>query len=158
VERRVRAGNAALRVIRRLFLSITALISDTNIGYPAVTLGVSALLNTLSLVRHAWNDWRRGRLWQPGTLLVGSIAIYGLQIWFAAPLIHTPRATDDVYGLSYLLLGAYGVGLGRAWFLLGAAHEGPLTLLGLRHERGLAAPGTAGGGNASLDGRAARPK
>jgi hypothetical protein len=158
VGRRIRAVSAFVALLDAFFVSITALIPHTNIGYPAVAAGVSALINTLSLGRHVWDERRQGRLWRPAVLLTGSLVIYGLQIWYAVPLILTPRLTDNVYGLAYLLLGAYGVGLGRAWDLLGATNEGLLTLLGLRHEPGEAARGRAGGDSAHPDDRTVRPE
>lgn len=131
--------SAYTALLNAFFVSITALIPHTNIGYPAVVLGLIGLVNTLSLGRHVWDERRQGQepLWslrRPSVLLVGSLAIYGLQLWYAVPLLRTPRATDNVYGLSYLMLGTYTVGLTRAWELLGTTREGLTTLLSSRRE------------------------
>jgi hypothetical protein len=64
-----------------------------------------------------------------------------MEIGLAAALIGAPHYTGYVYGLAYLLLGAYGLGIGRAWELLDARNEGLFTLL--RHVRGDDTPDTS---------------
>jgi hypothetical protein len=63
-------------------------------------------------------------------------------------------ASAALIGLAYLLLGAYTLGLGRAWELLGAQTEGFLTLLSLRGEPAKGAEATdAEGDNEPRDTR-----
>ncbi len=69
------------------------------------------------------------------TLMVGGLGIYCWEIWFAVQLIRQPHDTGYIYGLAYLLVGNYVLGVGRAWELLGARDEGLLSLLGVRRGR-----------------------
>lgn len=141
-EQRARAVSAFFALLDVFFVSLTALIPGTNLGYPALAMAVGCLITTLSLARHFWTDRQAGAVWQHHGLLVGALVIYGWQIWYAVRLLHAPGGKGAVFGISYLLLGAYSLGVARAWQLLGAPHEGLLTLLGLRREPAGPAPTT----------------
>jgi hypothetical protein len=124
-EQRAIAVSAFLALLDAFFVSLVALIPTARLG------------------RHLWDERREGRA--PGihrpTLLLGSFVIYGMEIGIAVALIGAPHHAGYVYGLAYLLLGDYGLGIGRAWELLGARNEGLFTLL--RHVRGADAPDTS---------------
>lgn len=128
-ERRSRAGSAFMAFLDVFFLSLIALIPGVNLGDPALLIGVFGLFNTVSLGRHFWQGWREDHQLGGATLLLGSLALYLLQIWYALPLVVNPHATHNVTALAYLLIGGYAIGLARSWDLLGAQHEGLLTLL-----------------------------
>jgi hypothetical protein len=136
-ELRAVAGSAFFALLNAFFVSLVALIPKTNIGDPALIMAVVALTNTIGLGRHVWHERRTGR--EPGahrlTLLVGSVALYLVEIALAIAVIGTPQHTGYVYGIAYLLLGTYGVGVSRAWELLGARQEGLFALLGLRTDQ-----------------------
>jgi hypothetical protein len=94
-------------------------------------MGAFALLNTWGLARGSWRRWRRGRIAtrQVGLVLIG-LVIYGLELRYGWALLRAPAEgaahVSNVSGLSIVLLAAYGVGLGRAWELLGARRWGLL--------------------------------
>lgn len=134
-ERRTLAGSAFTALLNAFFVSLMGLIPHTNIGYPALILGMISLVNTLALGRHFWKEWRGGQGWPRVTLLLASVVIYGCEIVFAIPLIQQSGDRDAVYRIAYLLIGAFSLGIGRAWELLGAQGEGFLTLFGLLRER-----------------------
>jgi hypothetical protein len=151
-ERRARAGSAFMALLDAFFVSLVALIPQTNIGYVALILGLIALINTLSLGRHVWEEPRGGagvRRVQQLWLLVGSLVIFGLEVWYAVPLLRQPRDAGAVAALAYLLLATYSVGVGRAWELLGAPDEGLLTLLGIRRASASSAPESQAQGDAA---------
>jgi hypothetical protein len=135
-EQRAVAVSAFLALLNAFFVSLVALIPTTNIGYVALVMAVTSLISTARIGRGLWDERHEGRA--PGihrlTLLGGSLVIYGMEIGLAVALIGAPHHTGYVYGLAYLLLGAYGLGIGRAWELLGARNEGLFTLL--HHVRG----------------------
>ncbi|HZU11744.1 MAG TPA: hypothetical protein VFB58_02815 [Chloroflexota bacterium] len=131
VAQRARAGSAFMALLDAFFVSFTALIPGVDLGNPALLTGVIAMINTLSLARRFWSEPRQHHELHGVTLLIGSFAIYLLQIWYALPLIFNPHAVRNVEALAYLLIGTYALGLGRSWVLLGAQHEGLFTLFGI---------------------------
>ena len=57
-------------------------------------------------------------------LILVSIIIYGYEFYFAILIILEPNSVGNIYTLAGLLLGVYGIGLTRAWQLLGARRFG----------------------------------
>ncbi len=145
-EQRALAGSAFIALVDAFLVSFVGLIPDTNIGYPALGVGVGALINTLNLARQLWEERRAGPGGQRLTLVVGGLGLYGGELWFAVQVIRQPHDTGYVYGLAYLLVGTYVLGVGRAWELLGARDEGLLSLLGVRRGRRDDAPVVPPGG------------
>jgi hypothetical protein len=136
-ERRAVAGSAFFALLNAFFVSLIALVPETNIGYPALVMAVTALINTLSLGRHLQAEQRTGQ--EPSaqrlTLLAGSVVIYFVEIALAVAVLGDPQHTGYVYGIAYLLAGTYGLGVSRAWELLGAQTDGLFTLLGVGRDR-----------------------
>lgn len=133
--RQARALSAFTALANIFFISFSMLIPDVQVGLVVtVVAGVSTLqtLGLLFLLRH----WRvQGVLWRSLLLFLGSLAIYGgelvvgVQLWNRAP---NPGALT---GILELLLGAFGIGLGRAWELLGAPRIGVISRLLARLDR-----------------------
>jgi hypothetical protein len=88
--------------------------------------GIIAAGQTLTLVR-LWPQWRRERRLRAAVLFLGSAVLYGDELWTAWRLVGHTMDTDALSTLCALLLGAYAVGLGRAWELLGARSGGLVT-------------------------------
>jgi len=87
-------------------------------------VAIPAVLQTLALLA-LLPSWRsEGTLWRGLFLFVASAAIYGYEMVIGVQLSRTPADTGALTGLLELLLGAYAVGLGRAWELLGAPRSG----------------------------------
>jgi len=139
-ERRVQAGSAFTALLNAFFISLFALMPNTNIGFVALILGLIGLANTLSLARHFRHDRDAGPLGQRLGMLLVSLGIYGLEVWFAVALLRHHRDTSGVQNLAYLLPFTYSLGVGRAWELLGARDEGLFSLLGLRRASPSASP------------------
>lgn len=132
VERRVQAGSAFTALLNTFFISLLALMPNANIGFVALILGLIGVINTLTLARHVWEDRHAGPNAQRLSMLLASLVIYGLEVWFAVALLRQPRDASGVQNLAYLLPFTYSLGVGRAWELLGAQDEGLFSLLGLR--------------------------
>jgi len=147
-RRRTAAGSAFTALLDAFFVSLAALIPTSNLGYTALVMAIIGLVNTLALGRHTWEDRRAGRGLLAYALLPGSLIVYTLQIWYAAQLLRDARDTDALYGLVYLLLPAYSLGLARAWELLGGGNDGLRSLLGLGVGVGVVEPPPGDAGEA----------
>ena len=121
------ATGAFTAFINAFFVSLGALVPHVNLGSFVLVMGAFALLNTLGLGRRLWRGWRRrhrgGR--EVGLVLIGFV-IYGLELRYGWALLRAPEGTEYVSSLVILLPVVYGVGLGRAWELLGARRWGLL--------------------------------
>jgi hypothetical protein len=110
--------------LNAFFISFGALI-PTIIG--PLTLMMSALGITNSLLL-AWKLLKERERWQNFVrrvfLILVSIIIYGYEFYVAIHIIKEPGKVGYIYTLAGLLLGVYGIGLTRAWQLLGARRFG----------------------------------
>jgi len=139
---RLLAGSAFVALLDAFFVSLVALIPGANIGYAALVMSMLALINTLSMGRHLWDDRRGTALAQGLALLASSVVIYVYQLNFAVDLLRQARDSGAVTGLAYLLPGTYALSIARTWTLLGAGHEGLLSLFGFVRAQGGPAPDT----------------
>jgi hypothetical protein len=130
IERRAAASSAFGALSNAFFVSLGALIPNTNIGYIALIMSIIGLSNTFLLSwsllgrRQAWAS-----VWQRVVLLLGSFALYGAEAWNGAQVLRDPHHDGAIYGLVYILLATYGLGLVRAWELLGARRNNLLGFL-----------------------------
>ena len=125
--RQARAVSAFTALANVFFLSLTSLIPGINAGVVAMITGAASMLQTLALLR-LFSHWRsEGALPRSLILFAGSLAIYGSELWLGLILWQKPSATGALAGLFELILGAYAIGLGRAWELLGAPQSGLIT-------------------------------
>jgi hypothetical protein len=133
--RQARAISAFTALANVFFLSLTSLIPGINFGLVATVTGCVAAAQTLGLLRllHEWRS--EGALLRSLILFAGSAAIYGGEIVVGFDLWMKPSATGALSGLCELILGAYAIGLGRAWELLGAPRLGIVSALAARLDR-----------------------
>ena len=124
-ERQAVAGSAFTALINAFFLSLTALIPNINFGFAVVTLSSFCLLTSLI---QAWPLLRRRKGWlsflRRAFLIALSIGLYGIELLNGEQLLAAPTKVGIVYGLASCLIGAFGIGLVRAWELLGAQRYG----------------------------------
>src|SRR6266567_786549 len=124
IERRAMAASSFTALLNAFFISFGALIPGI-IG--SLTLVMSALgLTTSSLL--AWNLLKERERWQNVVrrvfLILVSFIIYGFEFYYAILIIKEPDNVGNFYTLAALLLAVYGIGLTRAWQLLGARRFG----------------------------------
>ena len=133
--REARALSAFTALANIFFISFSMLIPDVNVGLVVTVVGGVSTLQTLGLLlllRH----WRvQGVLWRSLFLFLGSLAIYGGEISVGVQLWNRPGEPGALSGILELLLGAYAIGLGRAWELLGAPRIGFISRLIERLDR-----------------------
>jgi hypothetical protein len=125
VERRAVAGSAFTALINAFFISLVALIPHFNFGTLIVTVSLLSLLTSLF---QAWTLLRLRKGWQSflrrAVLVFLSVGLYGLELRDGVGLIIAATQVGFVYELLFVLLGAFALGLTRAWELLGAQRYG----------------------------------
>jgi hypothetical protein len=127
MERQAVTGSAFTALINAFFISLFALIPHFNIGSGIVPF--SSLCLVTSLIQ-AWHLLRLRKGWQSllrrAFLVVLSFALYGIELVNGFQLLTAPSQVGIVFGLVWCLVGAFAVGLTRAWELLGAQRYGLL--------------------------------
>ncbi len=125
MERQAVAGSAFSALINAFFLSLVALIPGFNYGVFIVPFSCLSLLTSLI---QAWQLLRLRKGWQSllrrSFLVLLSIALYGLELSNGLQLLANPIQVGIIYALISCLLGAFGLGLVRAWELLGVHRYG----------------------------------
>lgn len=138
--RQAQALSAFTALANVFFISMASLIPKTPFGIIVTVIALPAVLQTLALLRLV-PHWRQSlRLWRGVFLFLVSAGIYGYEIFLGIELWQSSGTNlDALYSVLYVLLGAYAVGLGRAWELLGAPRQGLVAslmdVLGERMER-----------------------
>lgn len=129
VERRAMAASSFTALLNAFFISLGALIPG-SVGVITLIMSASGLFNSLFL---AWNLLKERQSWQNVLrrifLIVASFIIYGYELYVAILLLNEPDNLEGFYALTGLLLSVYGIGLTRAWQLLGARRYGILRWL-----------------------------
>jgi hypothetical protein len=128
IERQATSASAFSALINAFFISLAALIPGSNLGYIALVMGVGGGMSTVSLSRHLLRrsiGW--SRLARRGFLLLGGFVIFGYEVYFAILLLMTPTDEGALYGMTALVIGVYGLGIVRAWQLLGARRYGVMS-------------------------------
>ena len=106
------------------FISFASLIPKLPIGPVVTVVAIPAILQTLGLLL-LFPQWRTDHTLRRGLVLFAiSLAIYGYEIAYGIQLWVGAAGPGALTGLLELLLGAYAIGLGRAWELLGARRLG----------------------------------
>ena len=129
MERQAVAASTFTALVNAFFISLGALIPG-SLGLVALIMSLIGFLNSLALgghlLRHPKN-WQN--FFRRVFLILMSLVIYGAEFYYALRLIITSSAVDSTYTLATLLLAVYGVGLIRAWELLGVNRFGLLSWL-----------------------------
>jgi hypothetical protein len=98
-------------LVNTFFLSLVALIPQTDLGYPAAILAALSFYTTLT--RHLRTE-KTSQL----TVLLSTFAIYLLEFGLGIAAIIVPSNVNLVYLLGYVVIAALSVALSRAWALL----------------------------------------
>jgi hypothetical protein len=119
IIRQVRAGAALLAFTNAVAVSLFGLVPHTNIGYPALTLGVIGLFFTAAAMRsvaasNATAHQKRAQLGLIGLLLM----IFGTELVAGIAAIASPAGINPPEIIGYALAASVLVGIGRAWELV----------------------------------------
>jgi len=124
VVRQAQALSAFTALTNVFFISLMGLIPGVLFGLVVWIVSIPATLQTLALLKHA-RKWREVRIAFRGLFLfLASAIIYGYEFWLGIQLWRSPTDKGALINLLLVLLGAYAIGLGRAWELLGAPRTG----------------------------------
>src|SRR5215469_7396118 len=125
MERQAVAGSAFTALINAFFISLVALIPHLNIGLVIVPFSCLCLLTSLI---QAWPLLRLHKGWlsllRRAFLILLSFFLYGSELVNGLQLNNDPSQVGIVYVLLVCLLGAFALGLTRAWELLGVHRYG----------------------------------
>jgi hypothetical protein len=129
IEHQSIAATAFTALVDALFVSLVALQPGSGVDYAMVIFGALGLSSTIGLAHRLWRSRRQGHLSNRWPLFIGIIiCVYAAQL--TSGLIHdsavgyNDRAATFVYVM-------FGVGIARAWQLLGVKAGGILDELGV---------------------------
>jgi hypothetical protein len=135
IERQAVASSAFTALMNAFFISLCALIPHFNIGFIVIALSTLCLLTSLIQASYLL---RRPKNWQSLIrrmfLVFLAIFLYGLELWNGYQILTDPSQPGNIYGLIACMLGAFGLGLIRAWELLGVRRYGVLGWLNPLHD------------------------
>ena len=123
VESRSRASSAFIALLNVFFVSLAGTVPPTNVGIVAAILAVVGIFDTLGIGLSLLEEWSIEAGRSSAVLVVGSLIIYVLELWYAWRVSMDQGNSGALYGLVYVLFVVYGVALGRAWGLLGARDQ-----------------------------------
>lgn len=119
-----RAAAAYLAFINALFVSMFALVPGTNVGYPAIVLGVIGLFFTAAAVRSLLAKKLAARLQiSQISLLAALLATLGFEIDSGISLLTHPHDVAALQTVAYLLLTSLVIGVARSWELVGQQRQ-----------------------------------
>ena len=125
--RQAQALSAFSALANVFFISFGALMPTAPAGVIVTIVSIPAVLQTLSLLS-LLSQWRAENALGRGLLLfLASAAVYGYELALGIQLWMSPSNTGVLSNLLNVMLGAYAIGLGRAWELLGAPRSGFLS-------------------------------
>jgi hypothetical protein len=132
VAQQIRAAAALLSFTNALAVSLFGLVPGTNVGYPAVVVGVIGLLFGAAgmrslLVSPTLQNQRRRQI----TLTIFLLLIFAFELVGGINLLNDPHYSGPVgLGLiSNLLVASLIIGVARAWELVGGRDTGILSSL-----------------------------
>src|SRR5690348_1056627 len=142
VDRQAMASSSFTALLNAFFISLGALI-PTNLGGITLVLSLTGLAHSIYL---AWSLLKARQRWQNMLrrffLIVVSLFTYGYELYCAILILNEPQNVGGFFVLTWLLLAVYGIGLTRAWQLLGARRFGIMSWLSPLHESNQAKPTT----------------
>lgn len=122
--RQAQALSAFTALANIFFISLTSLIPGVLFGLVVMIIATPAALQTGALLLLVPN-WRAARIvWRGAFLFLASAAIYSYEVVLGVQLWRQPSSIGALVNLLFVILGAYAIGLGRAWELLGAPRSG----------------------------------
>jgi hypothetical protein len=125
VVRQVRAAAALLAFNNALAVSLFGLVPGTNIGYPALALGILGILFTAGAIRSVLSSrsTRNQQLRQLG--LIGLLLlIFGTELVAGITVLAEPASSVSRQVIGYALITSLLVGIARAWELVGGRDTG----------------------------------
>ena len=124
IEHRAIAGTAFTALVDALFVSLIGLQPGSGLQYGAIIFGAFGLLTSLNLGHRLWTNRRRVRLSTRWSTFMGFIILV-----YAAQLITgliPMSASEEAGRATTFIYIMFGLGIARAWELLGMQSTGVL--------------------------------
>lgn len=123
------AGGAFFALINAFFLSLSALNTESNLGWPVLVLGLLGLSSNLYLGLPLFKptpDWKAHlRVFLANLVMVlAGFAVYLAEGYYGVRLLLNPDDAPVVEGIAIVLGLLYALGLIRAWELMGIEQLG----------------------------------
>lgn len=104
------------------FVALAALVPFVNVGYAVLIMAIVGFI-TLRRVQgrglHKLNELNKRKAQISRGLVLASVLIYGAEVVIGGLLIFDKADNLPWMALTYAILALYGIGLARAWELLG---------------------------------------
>jgi hypothetical protein len=127
VIRQVRAAASLLSFTNPLVVTLFSLVPGTNVGYPAIALGIVGLLFTSAGLRSILADpVARRRVRGQLTLIVLLMATFGVELVAGCTLLVNPHDIGALTTVCNVLVASLLIGVARAWELVGDRDTGVL--------------------------------
>jgi hypothetical protein len=125
VVRQGRAAAALQAFVNTLAVSLFGLVPGTNVGYPAMVLGIGGLLFTAAGVRSVLAGRAGISLWTRQIGLVNLLLlIFGTEFVSGIVLVVSKVSQTALEIIGYALVSSLLVGIARAWELVGDRDTG----------------------------------
>jgi len=122
--RQAQALSAFSALANVFFISLMSLVPGVLFGLVVTIASIPAILQTIALLGLA-RQWHSTGIVARGLFLfLASAAIYGYELALGIGMWRNPTNKGILINLLFVLIGAYAIGLGRAWELLGAPRRG----------------------------------
>ena len=118
VTEKIMAEASYIALLNLFFVSIVALLPDTQLSYIMIIMGVIGLNNSLRLFRSGLRDGVSGGILGISTLIYAVQLVYGIYL-----LTHSSQSINETIFL-IVIFTLFGSGLGRAWELTGIHNQG----------------------------------
>jgi hypothetical protein len=125
VVRQIRAAAALLAFNNALAVSLFGLVPGTNVGYPALAVGILGILFTAAAIRSILSSpsTRNQQLGQIGLISL-LVLIFGTELVAGIAVLADPASGIALQAISYALITSLIVGIARAWELVGGRDTG----------------------------------
>jgi hypothetical protein len=125
-----RAAASLIAFTNALVVSLFGLVPGTDIGYPALVMGVIGLFfvgaGVKTTLAQPPAQQRRRRQF---VLFVSLLGVFGLEIVYGLRLINNPRVSGCLSVIGYVLISSLLIGIGRAWEQVGRWDAGLVSSL-----------------------------
>ncbi len=122
--RRAQALSAFTALTNIFFISMMSLVPAVTFGPVVTIIAIPAMLQTIALLGLARQWHAIGIIARGLFLFLASAGIYGYEFALGIQIWRNPTSKDALITVLLVLMGAYAIGLGRAWELLGAPRQG----------------------------------
>lgn len=125
VVQQIRAAASLLAFTSALAISLFGIVPNTNVGYPAVVLGVTGVFFTAASLRSiVASTSARDQIRRQLGLVIFLLIVFGFELLAGIRLLVHSHNNGALGMLSYVLVASLLIGIARAWELVGDRDTG----------------------------------